>query len=102
MLAQLTFFSLLDTAGLERPTPEFMFHPIRRWRCDYCWIDQQIILEVEGGIFTNGRHSRGAGMKEDMNKYNEAAIMGYRIIRVVPTELSSIKTINILRRILLF
>ena len=59
-----------------------------------------IVLEVEGGIFIQGRHSRGAGMKGDFDKYNEAAIIGYRIIKVIPTELCSFKTISLLKRIL--
>ena len=101
-LAKQIFFSLLDSAGLERPITEHAFHTTRKWRFDYCWPQHMIALEVEGGIFTNGRHSRGAGMKEDFNKYNEAAIMGWRIIKVVPTELNSMNTIKMLRRILLF
>lgn len=99
---QETFFLLLDQVNVPRPTPEHVFHNSRKWRFDYCWIDQMVVLEVEGGIFIRGRHSRGAGMKEDMDKYNEAAVLGYRIVKVVPTELCSFNTINLLRRILIF
>lgn len=101
-LIQETFFLLLDQVDISRPHPEYIFHRERLWRCDYCWIEQKIILEVEGGIFIQGRHSRGAGMKADFTKYNEAAIYGYRILKVIPSELCSFNTINLLRRILIF
>lgn len=99
---QETFLQLLDQVNIERPVPEYLFHEQRKWRFDYCWPEQKIVLEVEGGIFIQGRHSRGAGMKEDFDKYNEAAIYGYRIVKVIPTELCSFTTISLLRRILLF
>ena len=47
-----------------------------------CWPDRMLAVEVEGGIWTRGRHSRGAGMIGDMNKYNEATLRGWRVLRV--------------------
>lgn len=99
--AQMVFFSLLDSVGIPRPIAEYKFHPVKGWRFDYAWPDQMIALEVEGGIWTNGRHSRGSGMKKDMEKYNAAAINGWRMLRVVPTELSSTNTIKMLQQILI-
>lgn len=102
MATRLLFFSVLDTCGLPRPTPELKFHPSRKWRFDYAWPDLMIALEVEGGIFVGGRHSGGMGMKDDFDKYNEAAILGWRIIKVVPKELMHRSTMQLLRRALYF
>lgn len=60
---------------------ELKFHPERKWRFDYAFPDYMIALEVEGGTFSRGRHTRGAGYEKDIEKYNEATIMGWRVIR---------------------
>jgi very-short-patch-repair endonuclease len=86
--------------GLLEPTPEYRFAPPRRWRFDWCWLNAKVVLEVEGGIFTRGRHSRGAGMLADMEKYNYATLMGWRVLRTTPQTLKSRETLILLRGIL--
>lgn len=81
-------FALLAAHGIPAPTPEYRFHPERKWRFDFAWPDKLLALEIEGGVFTGGRHSRGAGMLADMEKYNAAAILGWRVLRCVPKQLS--------------
>ena len=78
---------------------EYRFHPIRRWRADYCInpVTDKIIVEVEGGAWTRGRHTRGAGFIADMDKYNEATRLGYRVIRVTPDDLLSAKTLDLIK-----
>jgi hypothetical protein len=49
-----------------------------------------VALEVEGGIWTEGRHTRGAGALADLEKYSEAAIAGWRIIYCTPSELRGV------------
>ena len=39
------------------------------------------VIEIEGGVFSNGRHSRGAGMINDMLKYNALISVGIPILR---------------------
>jgi len=60
---------------------EFMFHPTRKWRFDYMLKDGKTAIEIEGGIWSEGRHNRGQGYQEDLDKYNEAAKMGFRVYR---------------------
>lgn len=80
---------LCRAAGLPIPVPEYRFHPTRKWRADYCWVQELLILEVDGGLWVNGRHSRGAGRLADMEKLSEAAILGYRVIYSTPTEVAN-------------
>lgn len=54
----------------------------RQWRFDLCWPECKLAVEVEGGIFVQGRHGRGAGMLADMEKYNAALLNGWRVLRV--------------------
>lgn len=67
-------------AGLS-PHGEWKFHPKRRWRFDFAWPDEMIAVEIEGGVYSRGRHTRGAGYISDMEKYNEAQRMGWQVYR---------------------
>jgi very-short-patch-repair endonuclease len=73
----------LSVLGLPSPTPEHRFGT-RRWRFDFAFVEQKLAVEIEGGIYIQGRHSRGKGMEADMQKYNEASILGWRILRFTP------------------
>ena len=62
---------------------EYKFYPSRKFRADYFIKinDSGIIVELEGAIFTQGRHTRGKGYARDCAKYNFAAEMGYPVLR---------------------
>lgn len=77
---------------------EFKFHPTRRWRFDYAIPDYKIALEVEGGVWTRGRHTRPQGFLGDIDKYNTATLMGWRVFRTTPNELYHTATINLLKQ----
>lgn len=62
---------------------EYKFHSTRNWRFDYACPTAKIAIEYEGGLWTGGRHFRPAGALEDLAKYNEAAIAGWKVIRIV-------------------
>lgn len=59
---------------------EYKFHARRKWRFDYLLSDPHVI-EIEGGTWISGRHNRGKGFLADMEKYREAAAMGYKVYR---------------------
>ena len=61
---------------------EYRFYPTRRFRADFAFIDKKILVEIEGAIFTRGRHTRGSGYEKDCEKYNLAAGMGYKVYRI--------------------
>jgi len=63
---------------------EYKFHPIRKWKFDFCIPSIRVAIEIEGAVWTQGRHTRGAGFIADMEKYNTATAMGWRIFRIVP------------------
>lgn len=64
---------------LER---EYKFSAARRWRADYCHTASRTIIELEGGIYSEGRHTRAAGYLGDIEKYNAAAMLGYTVLRL--------------------
>lgn len=74
-------FALHCLAEKLDPVREYQFNPDRKWRFDFAWPDRKIGLEVEGGLFMNGGHSRGAAYERNLEKYNSAAKMGWRVVR---------------------
>ena len=76
---------------------EHKFHPKRRWRFDYAIPAYKIALEVEGGVWTQGRHTRSQGFLGDVEKYNQATLMGWRVFRTTPSELYRKETIEMLK-----
>lgn len=61
---------------------EHKFHPSRRWRFDFAHLAAKVAIEVEGGQWTGGRHTRGEGYQGDCEKYNEAQILGWVVLRL--------------------
>lgn len=76
---------------------EFKFHPVRKWRFDYAFPEHKIALEVEGGVWTGGRHTSSVGFLNDMEKYNTATLMGWRVFRTTPDDLYRKKTLDLIK-----
>lgn len=99
--------------GLPTATPEFYFHPTRKWRFDFAFTElglgsgvsglgnspdarRQILcpflaVEVQGGIWTGGRHSRGSGLVKEHEKLNAAAVLGWRILYCTPQQVQTLE-----------
>lgn len=78
-------FTLLCLADkLPAPEREYRFHATRRWRFDFAWPAEKIALEVDGGSWTGGRHTRGPGFEMDQQKSNAATLLGWRVLHVTP------------------
>lgn len=67
---------------------EFRFDPQRRWRFDFALPPLAIAIEIEGGLRSNGRHTRAQGFIGDCDKYNAATMAGWRVIRLTTAHLS--------------
>ena len=67
--------------GVSGYVREHRFHPKRRWRFDFAWPERRLAVEVEGGTWSQGRHTRGQGFAADCEKYNAAALLGWRVLR---------------------
>ena len=109
----LRFEQLCVLWGLPAPVAEWRFDrpglrgetKQRRWKFDYAWpgvCGGGVALEVQGGLFLpgGGRHSRGAALREEHAKLNEAAAQAWRIVFCTPEKLDSAPTLDLLRRCL--
>ena len=91
---------LIQDDGLPVPDAEHRFHKTRRWRFDRAWPAYKVACEVEGGIWSRGRHVRGRGFQQDCTKYNEAALLGWIVLRVTAHHIETGKALVWLRRAL--
>ena len=76
--------------------PEYKFHHSRKWRFDFAIPDKLIAIECEGATWTGGRHTRGAGFAKDCEKYNAAALLGWRVFRLTTDMISDAPMQNIM------
>lgn len=90
----------IKVAGLPRPDLEVRFHPVRRWRFDLAWADRKVAIEIDGGGFVLGRHSRGKGMEADCEKYCEAMVLGWRVLRVTPRQVQTGQALKWIQQVL--
>lgn len=74
----------LALAGFNAFKREFCAIPGRRFRWDFAWPDDKLLLEVQGGTFSRGKsgHSSGMGINRDCEKANLATLAGWRILTV--------------------
>ena len=86
--------------GIPAPVPEYRFHPVRKWRFDYAWPASRVAVEVEGIFYRAGqgksRHQTGKGYAADMEKYNAATELGWRVLRYAPGKINYVQVKRIL------
>lgn len=93
------FLSVCKTQGIPDPVPEFVFAPPRKWRFDWAWTKHYVALEIEGGAFRGPGHRSVGVFLRNIEKYNEAALLGWRVIRVTTDQFNSGDVFETLQRI---
>lgn len=87
------------TAATGTPcVAEHRFHPVRRWRFDYALPEAKVAIEIDGGLWTYGRHNRAAGYIADMEKLNAATLLGWRVLRFTPRQQWTTEAIDTIAR----
>ncbi|WP_230425786.1 endonuclease domain-containing protein [Spartinivicinus ruber] len=86
------FHHQINMPGFARFISEYRFHPNRLWRFDFVFPDYNLAVELEGGTYSHGRrtktghtlksrHLTPTGFYQDCEKYAEAAIQGWSVLR---------------------
>lgn len=107
------FLATCKAHSLPAPFPEFRFCNSRKWRFDYAWpgamqnpsdpsdwLDCNVALEIQGGLYTRGRHTQGAALVKEYEKLNEAQIMGWKVLLVTPKQVETGEAFALVRRAL--
>lgn len=83
-------YNRIHYARFPLPIREYRFAPPRRWRFDFAWPDLKLAVEAEGGVWSRGRHTRGSGFVNDSIKYNEAAKMGWTVLKYTTSTIDNL------------
>jgi hypothetical protein len=86
----------IRAAKIPAPTTQYRFCE-RKWRMDFAWPDIKLAVEVHGGTWSGGRHTRGNGFANDREKMNQAVLLGWRVLEFTGEQVKSgyaIKTIE--------
>lgn len=76
-----SFFAMqLDSAGLTGYIREYKAIPGRRFRFDFAWKKERLLVEINGGTYSKGAHSTGTGINRDYEKGNLAVLNGWRVL----------------------
>lgn len=91
---------ILESFGVPLPEFEYRFHPVRKWRFDMAWPAWGVAVEIEGAVWSKGRHVRGAGFISDMEKYNQAALLGWKLLRFTPQQIATEEASTLIKQAL--
>lgn len=121
------FEAMCIANGIPKPMRESVFDPNRMWRFDFSWLEDleaggtidkpfvkgfrtKIALEIQGGIYGRGKpcptckrrpvgaHSSITYMKEQIEKYNAATILGWKVLQCLPEDVESGAVFALLRK----
>lgn len=82
------------------PVCEHPYWRERDWRIDFAWPDRRLAVELQGGVWSGGRHTRGAGYIADDEKSNRLTEDGWRVLRFTREEVDSNQAVDQVKRIL--
>ena len=81
--------------GRPKPQTEFLAIPGRKYRFDFAWVPQRLLVEVQGGVWgKHGKggasaHSGGVAANRDAEKLNLAVLAGWRVLHVTGDQIAS-------------
>lgn len=87
---EVAFAKQLDEAGIHYER-EVKLIPDRQHRVDFFFSSKKAVVEIEGGVWSQGRHLRGQGWMDDAWKYNTLTAMGYSVYRFATHQVVDIK-----------
>jgi very-short-patch-repair endonuclease len=91
-------FDLHCRAVLPRQLLPVRQHPLlygRGWRLDFAWPDRMLAVEIDGAV-----HRIKGRFRSDIERHNVLALLGWRVLRFSPSDVSSGKAIDVLRAVL--
>jgi hypothetical protein len=96
----MSLYTRLEQHGLPLGEGQYRFVEGRQYRFDRCWLLQKVAVEVQGGVWSNGAHSRGSGVQRDCLKLSLAAALGWRVLPVTPEMIGDGSAVELIRQAL--
>lgn len=90
-------YLMSEIPGVE-VVKEHIFHYTRKWRFDYAIPDLKVAIEIDGGVWEYGRHNRPQGYINDMEKLNNAAALGWLVLRFTTHDRLMMATLSLIKK----
>lgn len=90
----------LDALGLTGYVREYQAIKGRKFRFDFAWLERKLLVEVNGGTYTQGAHSTGRGIARDYEKANLAVLQGWRVLLFDGKSVKSGVAVEVIRQAL--
>ena len=94
------FAMQLDAAGLTGYVREFRAIPGRKFRFDFAWKQQRLLVEINGGTYNGGSHGRGVGINRDYEKNNLAVINNWRVLSFDTKQVKSGEALEVVEQLI--
>lgn len=86
---------------LPEPLRQYQWHPTVAYRADVAWVVEQLMVEVDGGIWQKrGGHTTGKGYEHDRIRDAEALCLGWTVLRVTPGMVERGEAVDYIERVL--
>ena len=86
----INILTILDEMQIEY-VEEHRFHKTRRWRFDVAVPSINVAIEYEGIVGQKSRHTSITGYTKDCEKYNNAQILGWTVLRYTALNYEDLK-----------
>lgn len=97
---EMALYTRLERAGLPLGEGQYRFVPGRLYRLDRAWSDERVGVEIQGGLWVNGAHSRGSGVERDCVKLSIAAALGWRVLPISKAMIESGQAVELIAQAL--
>ena len=81
------FLRFMRSHGVDSFARDYVAIPGRRWKIDLAHVEKKIAVEIHGGTYARGRHSRHEGMQSDLEKERALVAAGWRCIAFTGEEI---------------
>ena len=79
---------------------EVSFVPGRRFRWDFAFCEEKLAIEIQGGTWSGGRHTRGGGYEQDCIKAQLAALAGWAVLPFTGSQVVRGEAVDVIERAL--
>ena len=91
----------IRAAELPEPEREYRFFPERRFRADFAFVKQRLLIEINGGLYMpRSGHRTAKGVLRDMTKANLAALGGWLYLQFSADQVQDGSALNIIETVL--
>lgn len=100
-IREIQLYQQILDAELPEPRIQYNLFGDRR-RFDFAWPDgaRRLAVEVQGGTFSGGAHVRGVRYRQDVEKHNDAVLLGWRVFWFTSGMIDDETALNTLRKVL--